>query len=56
LISESYEDISGVLIDSMIMRDEQMQKYLDGLYQRGELTRPVSSNEMFDFSLLRNLK
>jgi hypothetical protein len=40
----------------MTMRDEQMQKYLDGIYQRGELTKPVSANEMFDFSLLRGLK
>lgn len=54
--SESYDDIAGVVIDSMTMRDEQMQKYLDGIYQRGELTKPVSAAEMFDFSLLRNLK
>ena len=54
--TESYDDIAGVLIDSMTMRDEQMQKYLDGIYQRGELTKPVSANDMFDLSLLRNLK
>lgn len=54
--TESYDDIAGVVIDSMIMRDEQMQKYLDGIHQRGELTKPVSVAEMFDFSLLRSLK
>jgi NitT/TauT family transport system substrate-binding protein len=54
--TESYDDIAGVIIDSMMMRDDQMQKYLDGIYQRGELTKPVSAGEMFDFSLLRNLK
>jgi ABC-type nitrate/sulfonate/bicarbonate transport system substrate-binding protein len=54
--TESYDDIAGVLIDSMTMRDDQMQKYLDGFQQRGELTKPVSVNDMFDFSLLRNLK
>ena len=54
--TESYDDIAGVVIDSMTMRDEQMQKYLDGIYQRGELTKPVSAGEMFDFSLLRSLK
>jgi ABC-type nitrate/sulfonate/bicarbonate transport system substrate-binding protein len=54
--SESYEDIAGVIIGSMTMRDDQMQKYLDGIYQRGEMTRPVSATDMFDFSLLRGLK
>jgi ABC-type nitrate/sulfonate/bicarbonate transport system substrate-binding protein len=54
--TESYEDIAGVLIDSMTMRDEQMQKYLDGFHQRGELLKAVSVNEMFDFSMLRSLK
>ena len=54
--TESYDDIAGVIIDTMTMRDEQMQKYLDGFHQRGELPKPVSASEMFDFSLLRSLK
>jgi len=54
--TESYEDIAGVIIDSMTMRDEQLQKYLDGFHQRGELPKPVSTADMFDFSLLRSLK
>jgi len=54
--AESYEDISGVLIDSMMMRDDQIQKYLDGSLARAEIPKPVSAAEMFDFSLVRNLK
>ena len=54
--TESYEDIAGVIIDTMTMRDEQMQKYLDGFHHRGELPKPVSASDMFDFSLLRSLK
>jgi NitT/TauT family transport system substrate-binding protein len=54
--TESYEDIAGVIIDSMTMRDEQVQKYLDGFHQRGELSKPVAVADMFDFSLLRGLK
>jgi len=54
--TESYEDIAGVIIDSMTMRDEQLQKYLDGFHQRGELPKPVNSADMFDFALLRSLK
>jgi hypothetical protein len=33
----------------MTMRDEQLQKYLDGFHQRGELSKPVSTADMFDF-------
>lgn len=54
--TESYEDIAGVIIDSMTMREEQMQKYLDGFHQRGESPKPVNTADMFDFSLLRSLK
>jgi hypothetical protein len=54
--TESYEDITGVIVDSMTMRDEQLQMYLDGFHQRGELPKPVSTADMFDFSLLRSLK
>jgi NitT/TauT family transport system substrate-binding protein len=54
--TESYEDIAGVIIDTMTMRDDQLQKYLDGFHQRGELPKSVSASEMFDFSLLRSLK
>jgi len=53
---ESYEDINGVMLDGMTMRENQIQKYLDGAYARGEILRPLSASEMFDFSLLRNLK
>jgi NitT/TauT family transport system substrate-binding protein len=53
--AESYEDISGVLIDSMMLRDELLQKYLDGMQQRGELPRPLVVGDLFDFSLLRSL-
>lgn len=54
--TESYEDINGVLIDSMMMRDDQIQKYLDGSLARAEIPKAVSAAEMFDFSLVRNLK
>lgn len=49
-------NISGMIIDSMIMREELIQKYLGGSHQRGELPKPIAASEMFDFSLLRRLK
>jgi NitT/TauT family transport system substrate-binding protein len=54
--TESYEDINGVLIDSMVMRDDQIQKYLDGALARSEIPKSISAADMFDFSLVRNLK
>jgi NitT/TauT family transport system substrate-binding protein len=53
---ESYEDINGVIIDSLMMRDDQIQKYLDGSHARGEIAKPLAVNDIFDFSLVRNLK
>jgi len=52
----SYDDIAGVMVDSLMLGDKQIQEYLDGSYQRGELPKPISASEMFDFSLLRSLK
>ena len=53
---ESYEDIAGVTVDSLMLRDDQIQKYLDNSLARGEISRHLTVGEMFDFSLLRSLK
>jgi ABC-type nitrate/sulfonate/bicarbonate transport system substrate-binding protein len=52
----SYDDIAGVMVDSLMLSDKQIQEYLDGSLQRGELPKPVAVSDMFDFSLLRGLK
>jgi ABC-type nitrate/sulfonate/bicarbonate transport system substrate-binding protein len=52
----SYDDIAGVMVDSLVLSDKQLQEYLDGAHSRGELPKPVAAGEMFDFSLLRSLK
>jgi ABC-type nitrate/sulfonate/bicarbonate transport system substrate-binding protein len=54
--TESYEDISGVIVDAMMLRDEPIQKYLDSSHARGELSKRLLVSDMFDFTLLRNLK
>jgi hypothetical protein len=38
------------------LRDDQIQKYLDSSFARGEIPKRLSVGEMFDFFLLRNLK
>ena len=54
--TESYEDIAGVIVDSMLMRDDQLQKYLESSQARGETPKLLRPSDVFDFSLLRNIK
>ena len=54
--NESYDDIMGVTVESLVLRDEQIQKYLDGSFARGEIPKRLTVGDMFDFSMLRNLK
>ena len=52
----SYDDIAGVMVDSLLLGEKQIQDYLDGSHQRAEIPKPVAGAEMFDFSLLRGLR
>jgi ABC-type nitrate/sulfonate/bicarbonate transport system substrate-binding protein len=54
--ASSYDDIAGVMVDSLLMGEKQIQDYLDGSHQRGEITKQIAAAEMFDFSLLRSLR
>lgn len=54
--NESYEDINGVIVDGLALREDQIQKYLDGAHARGEISKRLAASEVFDFSLLRSLK
>ena len=54
--NESYEDITGVMVDGLMLRDDQIQKYLDTSHARGEIPKRLTVAEMFDFAPLRSLK
>jgi len=54
--TESYEDINGVIVNELMMRDDQIRKYLDTAYSRGDIPRPISVADFVDFSLLKTLK
>jgi len=54
--ASSYEEIFGVMVDSLMLSEKKIQDYLDGSHARGELPKPIAAAEMFDFSLLRGLK
>ena len=40
--NESYDDIMGVTVESLMLRDEQIQKYLDGSFARGEIPKRLT--------------
>ena len=52
--AEAYEDINGVIIESLVMPEEQLKGYLDKASSRGEIPKPLG--DAFDLSLLRSLK
>lgn len=54
--SESYEDIRGVLIASLLMPESRIKDYLDGAYRRKELLKPLQVSDVVDYSLLNRLK
>lgn len=51
----AYEDINGIIIDDMIMAEDRLKIFLEGAYQRGELSRLIPASEVVDFSLLRGV-
>jgi ABC-type nitrate/sulfonate/bicarbonate transport system substrate-binding protein len=53
---EAYDDISGVLLDDMIMAESGLNKYLEMIYGRGETNKPLTVNEIIDYSFLKSLK
>jgi ABC-type nitrate/sulfonate/bicarbonate transport system substrate-binding protein len=52
----SYEDIIGVMVDGLLLRDDPIQKYLDSSFARGEIVKRLTVSDVFDFSLLRSLQ
>jgi NitT/TauT family transport system substrate-binding protein len=54
--AESYEEIRGVLIEGMIMSEDKIRRYLEGAHAHGEISKPLSAADVFDFSPLKSLK
>jgi hypothetical protein len=44
------------MVDGLLLRDEQIQKYLETSHACGEITRRLTGAELFDFSPLRKIK
>jgi len=54
--AESYEDINGVIIESLVLPEEQLKSYLDRAISRGEISKSLSVSDVFDLSLVKSLK
>ena len=54
--AEAYEDINGVIIESLVMPEEQLKSYLDKASSRGEIPKPLAVSDVFDLPLIRSLK
>lgn len=54
--ASSYDDIIGVMANGLMLREELIQNFLDTSLARGEIAKPLTVNDMFDFSWLRSLK
>lgn len=54
---ESYEDITGVMVDDVVMPEERIKVFLDRAQSRGELgNKPLAPGDIFDYSIARGLK
>jgi hypothetical protein len=54
--AEAYEDINGIIIESLMMPEAQLKSYLDNASSRGEIPKPLAVSDAFDLSLLKSLK
>jgi hypothetical protein len=50
---ESYDDILGVMIDNMMMREDRLNNYLEFAHSRGIIGKSMPASDIVDYSLLR---
>jgi ABC-type nitrate/sulfonate/bicarbonate transport system substrate-binding protein len=53
---EAYEDIHGVTLEDMTMAEGRVKDHLEAIHRRGEISKMIPANEIFDFSALQGLK
>jgi ABC-type nitrate/sulfonate/bicarbonate transport system substrate-binding protein len=55
--AESYEDITGVMVDDLVMPEARIKVFLDRAQSRGELgNKALAPGDIFDYSIARGLK
>jgi hypothetical protein len=53
---ESYDEINGIMVESLLMPEDQIKKYLDNTHARGDIPRSLAPSDTFHFSLVKNLR
>lgn len=54
---EAYDDITGVMVDDLVMPEDRVHIFLERAQSRGELgKKPLALGDIFDYSLARGLK
>ncbi len=56
IAENSYNELSEVMLDDMIMPEERLRKAIDGPYARSEGEKSVPVSEVVDYSILRSLR
>jgi hypothetical protein len=44
------------MLDDLFMPENALKKYLDAAYARGDISKPMTVNDIVDYSLLRSVK
>ena len=45
-----------MILANLMMPENRLQEYLEGAHRRGELNRMLQVNEVFDYSLLKEIQ
>lgn len=56
IAENSYNEITEVMLDNLIMPEDRLKKAMDSPYARGEGEKSVSVNDVVDYSILRSLR
>ena len=56
IAENSYNEITEVMLDNLIMPEDRLKKAMDSPYARGEGEKSVSINDVVDYSILRSLR
>jgi NitT/TauT family transport system substrate-binding protein len=56
IAENSYNEITEVMFDNLIMPEDRLKKAMDSPYARGEGEKSVSVSDVVDYSILRSLR
>ncbi len=54
--AQSYDDVNGIMVDNLVMREEPIKKFLEAMRSRGDIPRSLAPADAFDFALLKSIQ